>query len=72
MRDIIMVPGDEDDPNDERWEEDEDWAGKKVSDDWDYRDIEMILVVYTPSVCMDDRIDGCKELKSFARFNIQS
>ena len=70
MSDIMIVPGDEEDPSDERWEEDGDWAGKSTSDDWDYRDIEMILITYTPSDCMDDDIDGCSELKSFARFNI--
>jgi hypothetical protein len=71
VTDIESIPGDFDDPTDNLWEQEDDCAGKDVSDDCDLRVAEMQLIVFTPEDCLDeDEVRGCSELKSFARFNI--
>jgi hypothetical protein len=51
MTDIEDIPGEYDDEDDERWEEDSDCSGKDVDYECDLRMSEMRLIVYTPEDC---------------------
>ena len=53
------------------WEENSDCADKTVSDDCEFRDSEMLLVVEIPGKCEDEEVKGCSELQSYARFDIK-
>lgn len=50
------------------WTYHKECSGKVVSNDCEYRNEEMKVVIYGPSDCPDP---GCKDVKAFARFNMK-